>query len=169
MNQAFTARNGPSLRAPHGFRLAGGFSLIELVMAMVIVAIIAAIAIPSYSSYVLKSHRTDAKTALLDMASMEERYFSTNNSYTQTPTALGYTAGVVPFPVGSGYYNITSITAVAATPPAGVNAGTPASYSITATAIGPQASDSCSTFTINSAGQQTATGSDPNPNTDCWQ
>ena len=40
------------------FTLNRGFTLVELIVAMVILAILAAIAIPSYSSYVLKSHRT---------------------------------------------------------------------------------------------------------------
>ncbi len=151
---------------------ARGFSLLELVVAVSVVAILAAIAIPSYQSYTLRSHRTDAKTALLDMASLEERFFSTNNSYSQTPSDLGYAGAApcpcAPFPVGlNGYYQITNLQAVAATPPAGVNNGTPATYTITASAIGNQVNDtSCLTFTVNSAGQQTAT---PNPNGDCWQ
>ena len=53
-----------------------GFTLVELIVAMVILATLTAIAIPSYSIYVLKSHRTEAKSALLDLASLEERYFS---------------------------------------------------------------------------------------------
>src|ERR1700677_2699535 len=93
-----------------------GFTLGERVVAMVIVGVLAAIAIPSYTMYVLKSHRTEAKSALLDLASLEERYFSTANMYSETPTDLGYvgTAGVA-FAVGSGYYNITTLTAVPAT------------------------------------------------------
>ncbi len=145
-----------------------GFTLVELVVAMVIVATLAAIAIPSYSSYVLKSHRTEAKSALLDLASLEERYFSTANTYSQNPTDLGYNYGVgVSFPVGSGYYNITNISVLPATPPA-----TTATYSITATAtaVGNQTNDTaCVTFTISSTGQQTATGADPNASVDCWQ
>ena len=147
-----------------------GFTLIELVVAIVIVGILAAIAIPAYSTYVAKAHRTDAKTALLDMASLEERFFSTNNNYSQTPSDLGYT-GALPFPVGSGYYNITVLTVVAAVAPSGTPNGTPATYTITASAVGNQATadPSCATFTINSNGQQTATGTDPQASTDCWQ
>ena len=58
---------------------------------MVIAAILAAIAIPAYSNYVRKAHRTEAKSAVLDIASLEERWFSTNNSYTDVPSNLGYT------------------------------------------------------------------------------
>ena len=145
---------------------ARGFSLIELLIAMVIAAILASIAIPSYRTYILRSHRADAKSALLDMASLEERFFSTSNGYSQTPSDLGYT-GALPLNVGlNGYYQITTLTVVAATPPGGGNNGTPATYNITASAVGNQTNDTqCLTFSINSAGQQTAT---PDPNLDCW-
>jgi len=155
---------------PAGNRRSGtkarGFTLIELIIAMVIVATLAAIAIPSYQAYVLRSHRTDAKSALLDIASLEERLFSTTNSYSQTPSDLGY-VGVVPFTIGNGYYQITLLQALAATPPANGNNGTPASYTITASAIGNQVNDTaCLSFTVNSSGQQTAA---PDPQGNCWQ
>ena len=138
-----------------------GFSLVELVVTMGILAIIASIAIPSYNSYVLKSHRTEAKTALLDMASMEERFFSTQNVYSTTATDLGYTT--FPVTIGNGNVNgdyqiaAPNVTAAVA-PTAAVPAGTPASFTITATAVNTQANDStCTTFTISSTGAQTAT------------
>jgi type IV pilus assembly protein PilE len=84
-----------------------GFSLIELVVAMVVVAILAAIAIPSYSNYVRKSRRTEAKTVLLDLISLEERFYTTNNSYTQDPSQLGYVVTTFPIQTASGYYTIT--------------------------------------------------------------
>jgi type IV pilus assembly protein PilE len=148
-----------------------GFTLVELIVAMVILATLAAIAIPSYSIYVLKSHRTEAKSALLDLASLEERYFSTANTYSSNPTDLGYNAAGTPFPVGSGWYNITTLTVTAALPPTAlIPGGTPATYTVTATAVGQQAADTaCATFSINSAGQQTATGTDPTASVDCWQ
>jgi type IV pilus assembly protein PilE len=148
-----------------------GFTLIELMVTLGIAAILVAIAIPSYNQYVLQGHRTDAKSALTDLASLEERYFSTQNTYTSIPSQLGYTGGAVPFAVGSGYYNVTAITVIAAVPPTSTtSAGTPASYSITATAIGYQLQDTqCKTFTITSGGVQSATSSTGATNTTaCW-
>jgi type IV pilus assembly protein PilE len=162
-------RISPLHQRLHGI---AGFSMIELVVAMVIVAILAAIAIPSYQNYVLQGHRTDAKSALLDLASLEERYFSTQNTYTTVPTNLGYTATGVPFPVGSGYYNITILSVVAAVAPTtALPGGTPASYSITAAAIGNQVNDTqCASFTVTSGGQQTALNSGGADNSvTCWQ
>jgi type IV pilus assembly protein PilE len=149
-----------------------GFTLVELMITVVIVSILASIAIPSYTSYIQRSRRTDAKSTLLNLASLEERYFSTNNTYTNVPANLGYPVGTAtPFVVGSGYYNITILNATAALPPANAGAvGTPALYNIQATAVGSQANDLlCATFMITSGGLQTATGTDPNPNVDCWK
>ncbi len=147
-----------------------GFTLIELMIAVVIASILAAIAIPSYSSYIMRSRRTEAKSALLNLASLEERFFSTNNTYSALPTDLGYTAGAgVSFPVGSGYYNIQPLTVNPAVAPLNsASAGTPATYSITAVPVAgsTQANDSgCTSFTISSGGVQTSAGT----STTCWQ
>jgi type IV pilus assembly protein PilE len=149
-------------------RTNSGITLIELLIAVAIVAILAAIAIPSYSSYVLRSHRTEAKTALLDIASLEERYFSTNNTYTQTPSDLGYSgAAGVAFSVGSGYYTVLVSKTDATAPTTALPGGTPATYTMTATAIGSQLSDgSCTAFTLNSTGAQ---GASPGTVATCWK
>jgi type IV pilus assembly protein PilE len=136
-----------------------GFTLIELVIAMVIAAILAAIAIPSYSNYVRKSRRTEAKTALLDMASLEERLYSTTNTYSSTPSDLGY-AGTLPITVGSGYYTVN----VTSAPATNVN---PATYTLTASAVLDQLKDTnCQTFAVNQQGVQTATPDTTPPS--CW-
>lgn len=90
---------------------ARGFTLIELMITVAIVAILAAVALPSYQSYVMRSKRADAKNALLDLASREERYFSINNAYTTDPVALGYGTGAT-FPIqvlisGSNNYELS--------------------------------------------------------------
>jgi type IV pilus assembly protein PilE len=146
---------------------------VELMITVVIVSILASIAIPSYTSYIQKSRRTEAKSALLNLASLEERFFSTNNSYTTATGNLGYAVGLVPpFPVGT-YYQVSAFAVTAAAPPANANAvGVPATYTISVQPIpgSPQAADLlCNTFTITSAGLQTAGGTDPNPNVDCWK
>jgi type IV pilus assembly protein PilE len=78
-------------------RRSDGFTLIELMIVVVIATILISIAVPSYMQQIRQSRRTEAKTALLDAAGREERYFSTNgSSYTNVATQLGYNAFPVP-------------------------------------------------------------------------
>lgn len=140
-----------------------GFTLIELMVALAIVGTLVAIAVPTYYDKVLKAHRVEAKTALLDLAGREERFFNTNNTYSQTPSDLGYGAVAATFPmsVGSGYYTVTvTFTPYAAGPPVVLPA-----YTITATAVGKQLKDTnCTSFTLTSTGVQSSS-----PNTsNCW-
>jgi type IV pilus assembly protein PilE len=152
-----------------------GFTLVEMIVTMVILATLAAIAIPSYTKHVLTSHRVEGKSALLDLASMEERYFSINNQYTNNPSNLGYTASAgAAFYVGTDqYYEVLAngINVQPATPPTSTTTGTPATFNITATAVGRQAQDTaCFTFVVYSSGQQTAqTSSGTDNSITCWQ
>jgi type IV pilus assembly protein PilE len=138
----------------------GGFTLVELLVAMVIAGILLAIAIPGYNGYVRQGRRTDAKSALLDMASMEERYFSMQNIYSQLTTDLGYT-GAWPVTVGSGYYQVSISQFTPATlPTAASPGGTPATYTLQAVPVptGDQAKDTaCTSFTLTSQGVQSST------------
>jgi type IV pilus assembly protein PilE len=145
-----------------------GFTLIELMIAVAIVGILATIAATSYQRQVIQSHRTDARTALLDLAGREEKLFSTTNLYSAIPSVLGYGTATtaVSFPVGSSngtnYYNVLITT------PDPLQAN-PNSYTITATPIpgSPQAADTtCTSLTVNQLGQQTATP--PANNATCW-
>ena len=139
-----------------------GFTLIELMITLAVVAILAAIAYPLYEHQIEESRRTDARTALLELASREQRYFATNNAYTQSTSALGYTAANWPVVIGSGYYEI-AVTSVD-------NAANPPSFLLTATAIGTQTNDtSCATFSVNSVGLQAAQDSSGGDSTaTCW-
>ena len=58
-----------------------GFSLIELIIAIAIVAIITSVALPSYLSQVARSNRAEGKSFLLDVASRQERYYTANSEY----------------------------------------------------------------------------------------
>jgi len=154
--------------SPRGSQRRNGFTLIELVVVMVIVAILAAITIPAYSNYVRQARRTDAKSALLDLASLEERFYSTQNAYSANATDLGYTAW--PATVGSGYYQVAAPTVVAAVAPSALApAGTPASFSFTATPLGDQTKDTaCTSFTVTSGGGQSALSGTTDNTQTCW-
>ena len=145
---------------PGGPRM-GGFTLVELMIACVILAIIVAIALPSYNAQTQKSRRTDARNALLDIAGREERFFSVGNAYSQLPTDVGYAGAAFPVNSANNYYSITVVA------PAGAN---PPSFTITATAIGVQANDAaCASFTVDQTGLQTALNSGGVLNsTTCW-
>jgi type IV pilus assembly protein PilE len=69
-----------------------GFTLIELMIAIAIIGILASIAIPSYSQYIIKTRRVDAQSELIQEAQAMERYFTANGRY--TTTAGGTTCGV---------------------------------------------------------------------------
>jgi type IV pilus assembly protein PilE len=150
----------------------GGFTLIELMITVVIVAILATIAVPSYNSYVMKSRRTEAKSALLDMASSEERYLTANSTYTATPSNLGYGA-TFPITLQSGYYTVAAADFQITAAQAAANATsppTPAAFTITARPVGSQANDTqCMSFTVTSTGSQTALNSSGTDNSaTCW-
>jgi type IV pilus assembly protein PilE len=151
-----------------------GFTLIELMIAVAIVGILATIAATSYQRQVMQSHRTDARTALLDLAGREEKLFSTTNAYTNIPANLGYGSSTAPattitsaIQVGSSNgqndYNVVILTPDPLQP-ANLN-----SYSLTATPIPTtsQAGDTtCTSLSVNQLGQQTAM---PAANTaTCW-
>lgn len=69
-----------------------GFSLIELVIAVLIVAILARIAMPIYTSARLRSERGNGESCLTDLAQKQETYYTRNNAYASDLTALGYDA-----------------------------------------------------------------------------
>ena len=148
---------------------AAGFTLIELMIAVVILTLLVAIALPSYQREIHESRRTDAKTALLDLASREQRFFSLQNSFTTNFANLGYAAaGTNPasVSVGSGYY---SVSVAVPSPNAPAN---PNSFLLTATPVAgkSQASDSqCQTFTVDNTGlQQSEDGSGSSTTSTCW-
>jgi type IV pilus assembly protein PilE len=148
-----------------------GFTLIELVVAMLIAAVLVAIAIPSYRNYAVRSHRTDAKAALLDLASLEERYYTTANAYTNSAANLGYGANAWPITVGSGYYVINTPQITLGLAPTATTTGSPPTYSLTAVPIGSQLTQdtACASFTVTSAGARTATSSGGSDTTAvCW-
>ena len=131
-----------------------GMTLVELVTAMLVVGILTAIAIPSYTSYMRKTRRADAKVALTNMAQQLERCYTRYNRYDDNP------AGNCPtgWPVAT-QRNTYQLSAVI---PAGGQ-----SYTLTATPLGKQALDTqCGNFTLTEANVQGVSGG--GSVTDCW-
>jgi type IV pilus assembly protein PilE len=143
-----------------------GFTLIELMVTLVIAAVLLTIAIPSYLTHIREARRTEAKTALVDLAGREETLFSTTNNYSTVPTNLGYTGANFPVQVGGNYYSVNvQVPNPAANSPAN-------SFLITATPVAgtSQAQDGpCQSFTVDQLGNQTALDSGGAVNTTaCW-
>lgn len=130
-----------------------GFSLMELLVAVAIVGILAAVAYPAYTEYVRESRRVDAQAVLMEMAQWLERQHTVNGRYhtdaVGNSTALPVTKS--PKDGNDEYYSLT-LSAAAST------------FTITATASGAQSGDACGNLTYTQSGVRGATG----PGSDCW-
>lgn len=148
-----------------------GFTLVELMVTMLIAAVLLAIVIPSYNSQIRKSRRTEARTAVLDLAAREESLFATTGAYSSTPTSVGYTGTNFPINVGSNYYSIT-VCVPGNTAPCTGPATTP-SFQVFATPIAGAGQDndaSCQKFMVDSTGVQTSVnGSSADTTATCWK
>ena len=109
---------------------------------MAIAAIVATIALPNYSEYVMRSHRSAAQSFISDVASRQSQFFVDRRNYAATVALLNMTA---PADIANRY-----VVAIA------VVAGPPAGFQVSATPIGPQATDRCGLLTIDQAGNRTA-------------
>lgn len=128
-----------------------GVTLIELLIVVVIVGILAAVAYPSYRDHVTRAKRTEAKAALLQIATNQERHYLDSNEYTTNLGDLGF--GVASDYVTDSEAYIVNVTAADSN-----------SYSAQAIYQEGGAEDGrCNTFTINERGEKASS-----PNTDCW-
>jgi type IV pilus assembly protein PilE len=129
------------------FRRQSGFTLIELMITVAVVAVLAAIAIPSYADYVTRSRRNDVRISLAQSAQWLER-FRAENRGTYTNAALQPGTEVSPLS-GNAMYDITVAVG-----------GGGATYQLTATprAGSPMAGDLCGIYTLGSDGRRTAGG-----------
>lgn len=141
-----------------------GMTLIELVVVVMIVGILAAVAIPSYRSYVLRSQRADAKDALLALATQQEKHYLQCNTYaTAIDTATNCAAGELQGTDVSknGWYQLAVVN------------GNATAFRVRATAINGESQwrdVECRTFDVDQAGVRTAADAGGSDNTaECWR
>jgi len=150
--------------------LHGGFTLIELMITVAIIAILAGVAYPSYRNQVMRSNRSEAKNALLQLQLAQEKYFlqfgryagsscnvlteMTNSPKDTTTPGLG-----IPARTPNGLYTICLVRP------------TTTSFTATATAAGAQTGDTdCRTFSITETGDKDSTNSSGSSTmTKCWK
>lgn len=132
-------------------RFMRGVTLLELMIVVVILGILTTIAYPSYRQYAARAKRTEARAALLQIATMQERFYLQNNTYTVDMTSLG-------FPVDTDFRTDSKSYIIS------VTAAGPAAFSATAFYQNADAeAGKCATFSIDGRGSKTST-----PSVDCW-
>jgi type IV pilus assembly protein PilE len=140
-----------------------GFTLIELMIVVAVMAIIVSVALPSYQSHVRKGKRAEGKAALLRGAQYEERFFSDNVRYAtqaELAAAYGVTSGTTIYSgenpnTSTGTYTVTVALGAGNT-----------SFTLTATPNAPHADTECGNLTLTSTGVRNQTGTAPLST--CW-
>ena len=139
------------------FRLAG-FSLVELLVVLVIMGVLSAVALPAYTRYVQRGHRTEAMAALLESQHFMERYYSANGQYLSPANAvplLPQRLQGIPSQ-GTVRYQLS------------VREATVKSYVLQAVPEGSMAGDICGSLTINQTGLRGVLNSTRSV-AECWR
>lgn len=141
-----------------------GVTLIELIVVVIIVGILAAVAIPSYRNYVLRSQRADAKDALLALATAQEKFYLQCNNYATGIANATNCAGLDLQGTATsknGWYGLQ------------INAADATSFTITATAVAGEnqfQDTECRGFRITDRGIRTAINAGGGDTTaECWR
>ncbi|WP_313296512.1 type IV pilin protein [Diaphorobacter sp.] len=132
-----------------------GFTLIELMITVAVIAILSAVAYPSYQEYLIRSRRVEGQSLLSEAAVRQERYRAQNGGYTDDVTKLKLPHGDKS---EHGYYTLT------------LSGVTSTDYTLLATRTGAQAKDTrCGDYTLNAAGQKGLKVNTPGTSDQCWR
>ncbi|MGB1201325.1 MAG: type IV pilin protein [Cognaticolwellia aestuarii] len=126
-----------------------GFTLVELLMTVAIIAILASIAFPAYIDFVTRSNRTEAQRELLRLANLQEQFYVDNRKYTSDMKKLGLDKD--PFITENSYYSIDAALA-------------DGGFVLTATALEPQKTNDtqCQKLSVSETGKKL-------PASACWE
>ena len=134
-----------------------GFSLIELLIAVTIIGILAAIAIPMYSDYVTRSRRADGQATLMQVAQELERCYTQFSKYNHNNCSV-VSSDKVSETSDQGYYKVKTNTADGVL--------TKSTFTLVAIPKKEQADDAdCGNLILTHLGVQSATGPDEES---CW-
>ena len=172
---------------PPRHRLTEGFTLIEIMITVAIIGVLAAVAMPSYTSYIARANRADARTKLLQAAQFMQRFYAANDRYDQDRSGgsvMGDVSATPPVGMpevlrkspadGTALYQLN--TGIAAAGSYAITADT-SSFSLRMSPISGRkmASDECGSFTLSSTGVRgVLVGSALTPDTGslrdkCWK
>lgn len=137
-----------------------GFTLLELMVSMTIVAITAAVALPTYRESVLKTNRSDAQITMASLAMLQERFYFTHNHYTGDFADLIESAeSGDPVASEKGHYSIALAVS---------NNGR--EWTMEASAVDEQADDhNCAKMTVTSKGKKSSYNNNAAASTGCWK
>lgn len=130
-----------------------GFTLIELMLAVTVIAILAGIAMPIYQGQIKASRRSDARTALMNVAQLMERYFTERGTYATATLGSG---GLFTTTSSAGYYTLSIVSQDAN------------GFVLKATRAGAQSGDACGDLTIDQSGTKGVVNATSMTAAQCW-
>lgn len=140
--------------------VARGFTLIELMVAVAMAAVLATIALPSFLEQSARARRSNMQAALLEDAGYMQQYYASHNAFSDTPAPQ--------LPLAQSPRDGTASYAIAVSVPA----SDPSSFVLTATRSGAMAADPCGDFTYDNLGRRdlvAGTAADGRDAANCWR
>ena len=140
-----------------------GITLLEMMIVLVIVAILVAVAYPSYQDHIVRSNRAVGASTLLEVAARQEQFFANNASYASTTAQMGYPAA---YHVDRDGEQGTAASSIYLITVANVSTAPELDYTLTAAPQNWQTRDTdCGSLTLNDRGVKDRTGTGDR----CWE